>query len=451
MVSSWIERRISFDALTLLSFLSSFGNPCLEVITSMLDTYAMKRILSSLCAASIITSLVSAESALDDQRKVFEAQLEKIAAGKSDAVSKLQDSYSKALERLAEKEQAAGNLDNLLAVKNEQARLAKDENVLPAGTKFKTEGLQELLSTYHDAEAKIMQMHGDETAKAAASYVESLELLERNLTKAGKVEEALAVRKEKERGSMLLNGNKPDGDYLRNDKSSEGDGTTIAGFPSKLTAGLILYHDFNSVSGDQVIDSSSTKSNGTIKGAKWVEDGRGKGNGVLQFDGSDSHVDLGDIYNDLDYPITVAAWINPDKFPNDWEPATIFQSDIKDYKHEGVTLSIGKRRMLSSKVGDGNGGGPGNRLGSMAEKILNTNEWVHVAMVWEGGGKDAIPFIDGKAYEPKVEGEAKVNKIVHSDKPAAVGWRWSGMLDDVAVWNRALTADEVKLLYKSTD
>ena len=86
--------------------------------------------------------------------------------------------------------------------------------------------------------------------------------------------------------------------------------------------------------------------------------------------------------------------------------------------------------------------------------ILNSGRWAHVAVVWNING-DALTYYDGFLVDQRSisPGNGDISAAgtklnLGQDGTGAYGdGEWDGLLDDVAFWNRALTADEVLALY----
>jgi hypothetical protein len=85
--------------------------------------------------------------------------------------------------------------------------------------------------------------------------------------------------------------------------------------------------------------------------------------------------------------------------------------------------------------------------------VLNNGRWAHVVVVWKING-DAETYLDGfkvntQSIAPGT-GDIYVDGTslnLGQDGTGTYGSDWDGLLDDVAFWDRALTADEVLTLY----
>ncbi len=86
--------------------------------------------------------------------------------------------------------------------------------------------------------------------------------------------------------------------------------------------------------------------------------------------------------------------------------------------------------------------------------LLNTPNWVHVVVVWRING-DAETYFNGELVDARSIApgngdifDSNLSLNLGQDGTGAYGsGEWDGLLDEVAIWNRALTAQEVLTLY----
>jgi hypothetical protein len=195
---------------------------------------------------------------------------------------------------------------------------------------------------------------------------------------------------------------------------------------------------FDENSGTTASDGSGVGNHGTVNGAQWTAAGR-YGSG-LQFDGVNDWVTVNDSASlDLTNRLTVEAWVYPTAL-NSWETVVL--------KEAGSELAY-------ALYGDNNGGGsrrPGAwiRIGSGASTsalgtaTLPTNTWSHLAMTYDGS--QLRMFVNGV----QVRSVARTGSIGASSGPLRIGcnavWTefFNGRIDEVRIYNRALTATEIQ-------
>ena len=202
-------------------------------------------------------------------------------------------------------------------------------------------------------------------------------------------------------------------------------------------------HDFD---GDAK-DSSGNGNDGTIKGATFVEGIRGK---ALSFNGNGDYVEIP--YTALENLVsgTITARI---KLNSNNEETII----AKQHDHVGTygVLSIGH---YSSSDGPGNTGTPGklyfhghNKVTeASSSSVIGIGQWYHVAIVFTN--TYAKFYIDGSPSNT-LNGDYSIPS--DTTKPTIGAWLgdgggryFNGIIDEVRIYNRALTAEEVKEQYE---
>ena len=190
-----------------------------------------------------------------------------------------------------------------------------------------------------------------------------------------------------------------------------------------VPAGLVAAYSFNEGSGGTALDSSGNGADGTISGATWTNRGR-YGNG-LSFDGVSSLVRGPDVT--LGATFTIMAWVaNP-------RPAA----------YETIA-TVGTNRDLFL------GNGAISFFDGSAEHLfgsaISRRAWHHVAIVSDGS--TLVAYLDGApAGEPQavslgsITGTLQVGAWVQG---ASNFDFFSGRIDEVRVYSRALTQTEIQ-------
>ncbi|MFH1957286.1 MAG: LamG-like jellyroll fold domain-containing protein [bacterium] len=193
---------------------------------------------------------------------------------------------------------------------------------------------------------------------------------------------------------------------------------------------LVGYWQLNDGLGSTAADSSGNGNNGTIYGgAGWTD---GKYDGALDFDGSDDYVDAGAATGfNITGNFTLGAWIKTDSM---WDTRNIITKGDNAY---GIQLE--NNNAVKFYCGGGS-------LTTSDNAVAN-NVWAHVAAVYTGSMMKI--YINGTEKQstgfwsnPQVTGETlKIGR--HSIS----GQFFSGCIDEVFVYSRALSADEIAALY----
>ena len=197
--------------------------------------------------------------------------------------------------------------------------------------------------------------------------------------------------------------------------------------------GLVAYY---SLDGD-VSDGSGNGNDGTIVGnPEFVADGA-VGN-ALDFNGDD-YVDCGNSpLFDVSDAVTVAAWVNIRSLPQAW--SAVVAKGNSAWRVSNNNLSTGMHFAFED-------GSRGWQAANSATQ-LPLGEWHHVCGVYDTN-------VGAKIYIDGVEDGSNTDTagITHSDYNVYIGEnseslnnKWDGGIDEVYIFNRALSAGEVLYL-----
>jgi chitodextrinase len=199
--------------------------------------------------------------------------------------------------------------------------------------------------------------------------------------------------------------------------------------------GLVAAYNFNAGSGTTLADRSGTGNNGTIANGTWSTSGHT--GGALSFNGTSTLVTIPDSASlDLTNSLTLEAWVNPSALGTAWR-CVLFKEQPNDmiyslYANQNTTRPIGQVFT---------GGIEQNSTGSAA---LTLNAWAHLAVTY-----------DGTALKLYVNGTLVHTTLVTGALPTSTGplhmggdsvWgEWfKGLIDDVRVYNVALTQAQIQ-------
>ena len=195
-------------------------------------------------------------------------------------------------------------------------------------------------------------------------------------------------------------------------------------------SGLVAAYSFNEGSGSSVADASGNNNKGTLVGAvTWTNQGR-FGN-ALVFDGSSGRVDIADSPSlHLTTAITLEAWVNPTTVSNKWRDVVYKGND--NYYLEGTS---NKKSLAAARAGTKN---------VYATAALPANTWTHLAVTYDNA--TALLYINGVL----VSSLASTAAIATSTYPLQIGGDsiygqyFQGLIDEVRVYNRALSQSEIQ-------
>ncbi|MHC4888173.1 MAG: LamG domain-containing protein [Planctomycetota bacterium] len=217
---------------------------------------------------------------------------------------------------------------------------------------------------------------------------------------------------------------------------------------SEPIQGLISQWKFDEGEGSIAYDSVGGN-DGTIYGAQWTT---GQVNGALQFDGHDDYVEVGDKLNDVDLPFSIIAWV---KINQNGEYCVFASDDAQSGNYHGFWLRIPKKfneYSLNVNYGDGSSAVSSGRRSKNSHVPIQSNTWTFIGAVVRGATNMDL-YINGQDVGGAYSGSG--GAMVHNANRAVIGVfsrygpdYFNGRIDEVAVYNRALTAEEVWQLYQ---
>ena len=148
-------------------------------------------LLISFCAFAATAQTV------DPLRQSFDQRCEQAATARDKQLDQLTASYQTALERLLEKTKATGKLDSVLPIHQELEALKQAPVKLPTLPEAASE-LRSLRAKYLDGRQQILKTHATTLGGLADKMEAALKTREAELTKAGKIAEAVAARETRE-------------------------------------------------------------------------------------------------------------------------------------------------------------------------------------------------------------------------------------------------------------
>ena len=215
--------------------------------------------------------------------------------------------------------------------------------------------------------------------------------------------------------------------------------------------GLVLYYALD----DRVaVNGAADKHHGQATGVNWLEEGR-RG-GAVEFDGTGRltvphHADL------CPQELTLAAWIHPHGQSSSYQVVMAKTNGGSWTQGYGFVRNSGDAKNLLFFINSYSSSG--------VRAPVPHGEWSHIAGVFDG--RDLSFFVNGKRaainqlegggnpFGPEPAGQAAAGvSIDHSNTPLlfggdASGYGWQGKMDEIVLYQRALSEGEVRRLYEA--
>ncbi len=194
---------------------------------------------------------------------------------------------------------------------------------------------------------------------------------------------------------------------------------------------------------------------GDISDSGWTTYGRpifttsGKYAGAFEFDGVDDYVKISTSSSLKPSYITVSAWIKT--FDNSIAWQQIFQNGKNWNSGQGALLRLngGGEAQFTAFTSTAN-----TRKMAIITSVINNNVWYHLVGTWNG--YDAKIYVDGELKATNTWDTGGSGVLDNDELDATIGRQtdaasahFNGTIDEVRVWNRSLSAEEIYQQYVS--
>ncbi|MBT7105751.1 hypothetical protein HN933_02775 [Candidatus Woesearchaeota archaeon] len=206
---------------------------------------------------------------------------------------------------------------------------------------------------------------------------------------------------------------------------------------------LVLMYNFDNVSAlgendSYVVDVSDYGNDGVVNGSVFNLSG-GKYGGAFDFDGVDDSVEIESSSSlNISGNITLSVWVNINNLSNDFS----FLSKEDAFAFHTSTVSLDELRFTI----------PGLWDSDSTDADLEIGRWHHLTVTYD---RTNVRFYSNGVL---VGVSSKTDAIPSNSNPIVIGedqWvgagssYFNGTIDEVRIWNRSLTADEVYIQYVS--
>ena len=218
-----------------------------------------------------------------------------------------------------------------------------------------------------------------------------------------------------------------------------GGGTTRSVSGSGYESGdLIAHYPFDG----NVQDASGNGNHGTVHGATLAADRDGSPNSAYSFDGDNDYIDVSTL--NLGTAFSLCAWV---QFDSPRSPYVDAHAMFSAFPNGGACSEVYIHTDNSDrlKVGGAGAATPGT---------VNGSSWCHVAVTYDAG--TCRLYVNGaEENQTSTASQAGYLNTIGAHQPTAgsIGDRepWNGLIDEVRVYGRVLSASEVHDLWGGGD
>ena len=214
-----------------------------------------------------------------------------------------------------------------------------------------------------------------------------------------------------------------------------------------LVNGLVGYWPFCGNANDQ----SGNGLNGVVNGATLTEDRLGNSNGAYSFNGTDSQIIISDNSKlDLTNDFSISSWFYLNSFGKQW-------SNILSKHHQISGEGTYTFGVVSALI-------PTPQLAFQADPYFGTiansgtngqvslNQWYNYTVSYQKSSSSLKYYLNGVLISTiniafNIKDNSYNLNIGHEEGTADLTRWFNGKIDDIGIWNRALTQQEITQLY----
>ncbi len=196
---------------------------------------------------------------------------------------------------------------------------------------------------------------------------------------------------------------------------------------------LVAYLRLNEQEGDTASDSARDNAGLLFGGPVWRPD-EGKKDGSLQLDGIDDYISIPYVLDPLSGAFTVCAWINGGATGQ----VIVSQTDGTGYGSTWLGIDPTDGKLMTNLC----------FFELISEKVITDGQWHHVVLVWNGSRRSL--YVDGQEV---ISDASDFNALsttggmyLGAGKNLDAGTFFSGIIDDVRIYNVALSTEKIAAL-----
>jgi hypothetical protein len=213
-------------------------------------------------------------------------------------------------------------------------------------------------------------------------------------------------------------------------------------FEEVLPPGLAAYWKMDETDGG-IAEDAVGNNHGTVYGEPQWQPAGGRRAGALQLDGIDDYVTTDFVLNPADGPFSVFAWIK------DIAPGQVVISQTDGTGSNETWLGT---EPISGKLMTGLVPPPAGRFipqPLVSESIITDGQWHHIGFIWDGAYRSL--YVDGAEVAKDATAQNPLKSAtgglyIGAGKNRDAGTFFSGLVDDVRIYNVVLTIEQIEAL-----
>lgn len=208
-----------------------------------------------------------------------------------------------------------------------------------------------------------------------------------------------------------------------------------------LEKGLVAYWKFDEGQGDIAFDETENHNDGELlchgEGCSPPEWVKGRVGYAFHFDGVDDYINAGNKSSlNITGAITVVLWAKPQPMLGNGDLITKAGAYILEWDTALESIT-GQGFQLYLEIATG---------GNFRELQRNIafGQWIHIVFTYDAAQKKTRCYLNGEF----VNDYSDSGNIATSENNLLIGSYFNGFIDEVYIYNRALTEDEIRAIYE---
>lgn len=224
---------------------------------------------------------------------------------------------------------------------------------------------------------------------------------------------------------------------------------------AQVTNGLVAKYSFNNGNANDEVGTN----NGTVNGATLTTDRFGNSNKAYSFNGSSDYIivpqNSDNDLNSLTNGISISAWINPTVLPSAGLVSIVTKWCSALNEQYGMFLNMFGQTLVAIRVV--------NNSGITSPNTSVTGTWYHLVFTYDKTTNEHKVYVDNVNTLTQTAVGTYTNSTDATSLSfgaqacdinggsASPGRYFNGKIDDIRIYNRVLTANEVTTLYNEAD
>ena len=214
-------------------------------------------------------------------------------------------------------------------------------------------------------------------------------------------------------------------------------GSPLPSVTPQPISGVVAYYPLDETSGTQASDLSVNSYDASVVNGTWTAGNRGN---ALSLNGSNAYADAG-VINVNGNALTLAAWIKPSNVSGDNRILSKAAGNLEN-DHVWMLSALGGSSLRGRLKTD-------SGTTTIVGGSVTNGQWTHVAMTYDGSTL--------RLYQnsQEVATLAKTGSLITSQDHFLIGANpnvyepWVGLIDDVAIFSKTLSGDEIASLMQN--